>query len=61
MSTKTGTSRRFEANVEGGVVGILIDARGRPIDIPKDDDTRIKKLREWFSVLEAYPKSILEK
>ena len=61
VSTKTGTSRRFEVEVEGGAVGILIDARGRPIDIPQDDETRIEKLREWYSVLEAYTKSILEK
>jgi hypothetical protein len=60
LSSKKGTSRKIEAKVEGGVVGILIDARGRPIDIPQDDDLRRKKIREWLNALKAYPESILE-
>jgi hypothetical protein len=51
--------RRFNIKVDGGVVGILIDARGRPIDLPVDDDARCSKLREWFTSLEAYPEHIL--
>jgi uncharacterized protein (TIGR01319 family) len=60
ISTRTGDSRRFEAKIEGGVVGILIDARGRPIDLPQDDQARRMKLCEWFSLLDAYPASVLE-
>ncbi|MDQ1280696.1 MAG: hypothetical protein QG670_1959 [Thermoproteota archaeon] len=45
------------ANVHGGAVGIIIDARGRPIDIPEDDDSRREKLEEWFTALDAYPKT----
>jgi hypothetical protein len=60
LTTKNGSSRRFTATVEGGVSGILIDARGRPIDLPEDDETRRKKLREWFSGLDAYPAEVLE-
>jgi hypothetical protein len=60
ISTSAGDSRRFEAKIEGGVVGILIDARGRPIDLPQEDQARRKKLCEWFSLLEVYPESILE-
>ena len=60
LSTKDGNDRRFTINVEGGVVGILIDARGRPVDLPQDDDARRMKLREWFTILEAYPESVLE-
>jgi len=60
LSTQTGSGRRFSAKIEGGVVGILIDARGRPLDLPQDDDTRRRKLREWFSALTAYPARLLE-
>lgn len=60
LSTKEGKDRRFKINVEGGVVGILIDARGRPVDLPRDDDARCMKLREWFTILDAYPESVLE-
>ncbi|MBS1705021.1 MAG: glutamate mutase L [Armatimonadetes bacterium] len=37
--------------LEGGTVGIVIDARGRPFQLPTDQPTRIAKLREW---LEAF-------
>lgn len=60
LSTKEGAERSFNVTVEGGVVGILIDARGRPVDLPEDDDARRMKLREWFTNLEAYPETILE-
>jgi hypothetical protein len=60
LSTKEGAERRFKITVEGGVVGVLIDARGRPVDLPEDDDARRMKLREWFTNLEAYPESVLE-
>ena len=60
LSTKAGSDRRFDMNVEGGVVGILIDARGRPIDIPEDDDARCDKLKEWLQTLNAYPERVFE-
>jgi uncharacterized protein (TIGR01319 family) len=60
LSTKEGNDRNFNIKVEGGVVGVLIDARGRPVDLPGDDDARQTKLREWFTNLEAYPETILE-
>ena len=60
LSTQEGNNRRFNIKVEGGVVGILIDARGRPVDLPEDDDARCLKLIEWLTNLEAYPESILE-
>jgi len=60
LVTAGGSGRRFTAKVEGGVVGILIDARGRPIDLSKDDENRRKKLREWFGCLNAYPAKVLD-
>lgn len=60
LTTKTSSGRRFSEKVEGGVVGLVIDARGRSVDLPQDADARRKKLREWFSALDAYPSHILE-
>ena len=34
--------------IEGGVVGLVIDARGRPIAIPADQTARVAKLQEWL-------------
>jgi len=51
----TGSGRRLSTQVEGGVVGILIDTRGRPLSLPESSEERKRKLIEWFTALEAYP------
>ncbi|MCJ7635698.1 glutamate mutase L, partial [Candidatus Bathyarchaeota archaeon] len=56
-----GPNRALKKQVNGGVVGIIIDARGRPTILPKDDEKRMKKLIEWFTSTKAYPESVLEK
>lgn len=33
----------------GGRVGIIIDARGRPIQVPEDPEARVALLRSWLS------------
>jgi uncharacterized protein (TIGR01319 family) len=60
ISSQSGIGRRFVTNVHGGVVGIIVDARGRPIDLPIDDDVRRRKLREWLMALDAYPLAAIE-
>lgn len=49
-----GNGKKLETEVFGGVVGIIIDARGRPIQLPKDNGQRVLKLREWFNALNMY-------
>ncbi len=34
--------------IRGGVVGLVIDARGRPLDLPADDNDRQTLLRQWL-------------
>ncbi len=34
--------------VKGGVVGLVLDTRGRPIAIPTDQTARVAKLQEWL-------------
>jgi len=50
-----GSGKTLDLTVEGGVAGIIIDARGRPIHFPEDDQKRIKQINEWFNALNAYP------
>ncbi len=50
-----GNGKRLQAEVTGGVVGIIIDARGRPLQLPQDNDQRVRKLREWSEALSVYP------
>jgi uncharacterized protein (TIGR01319 family) len=43
-----GKGRSREVRLEGGVVGIIVDARGRPLQLPSDDVLRRRKLIEWL-------------
>ena len=38
----------FKAEVAGGALGLIIDARGRPIGLPSDPDKRRTKVQEWY-------------
>ena len=33
--------------IEGGIVGLIIDARGRPLSLPSDSTYRRAKLTQW--------------
>jgi hypothetical protein len=46
-----GKGKPRTAAVTGGVVGVIIDARGRPLNLPADDGTRIRKLVEWLDAM----------
>ncbi len=50
-----GSGKKTVAEVEGGVVGLILDGRGRPIHIPDEENRRVQKLLEWFSSLDVYP------
>ena len=50
-----GKGKRHEAEIEGGVVGIILDGRGRPLNIPADRKERVEMLSRWIRTLEVYP------
>lgn len=43
-----GKNKGGSAKLEGGLVGVMIDARGRPFTLPTDPAERIAKAREWL-------------
>ena len=43
-----GRGKSVEQEVEGGVVGVILDGRGRPLQLPDDATTRYQKLLEWL-------------
>ena len=43
-----GKGKPIERTVEGGIVGLLLDGRGRPLQLPEDDTARQRKLSEWL-------------
>jgi hypothetical protein len=39
------------AEVEGGILGLIVDARGRPLRLPKDEARRQAQIRQWLTEL----------
>ncbi|MFZ8833000.1 MAG: glutamate mutase L [Candidatus Caldipriscus sp.] len=50
-----GRGKKFIAEVEGGVVGLIFDGRGRPLVIPEKEEERVESLMRWFESLDVYP------
>lgn len=46
-----GKGKSRSVRLQGGVCGIFIDARGRPIALPGSQSQRISKMREWLHAL----------
>jgi len=49
-----GRGRRLEAEVAGGVVGVVFDARGRPLVVPRENRSAV--VDAWAKALDAYPR-----
>ena len=50
-----GRGQPIEAEVEGGVVGLVVDTRGRPLEVSNASTERVASLKKWFEALEVYP------
>ncbi len=50
-----GRGRTVKGEIYGGVVGIVLDARGRPLKFAKDPQERVKQLDSWSRAFDAYP------
>ncbi len=50
-----GAGKPIECTLTGGVVGLMVDTRGRPFELPTDEHKRVEKLEKWASALDAYP------
>ena len=50
-----GNGQAVEAEAMGGVVGLVVDTRGRPLEIPTDAQQRVPQLTKWQAALDAYP------
>jgi len=55
-----GPGKEFEATVSGGVAGVMLDARGRPIYLPEEEGQRKELLLKWFKAMDLYDESKLE-
>lgn len=55
MDIGAGKGEVINTKIYGGQVGILLDGRGRPFELPKINSERIAKLQEWSKVVNEYP------
>jgi hypothetical protein len=55
-----GPGKVLETTVSGGVAGVLLDARGRPMNLPSDEGERKETLLNWFKTLDLYPSESLK-
>lgn len=56
MDIGAGKNEIIESTIYGGVVGIIFDGRGRPLNISTDSEQRISDLSKWSKALNEYPK-----
>lgn len=51
-----GKGKEMETEIEGGVAGVIIDARGRrPFVLPESAKERVENLTKWYKSLNVYP------
>lgn len=51
-----GKGHKLETEVNGGVVGVILDGRGRPFDLSTlSEQDRVRYLKEWMTELNVYP------
>ncbi|MFB3138426.1 MAG: glutamate mutase L [Phycisphaerales bacterium] len=54
-----GPGRRIERKVKGGTVGLILDARGRPLQLPADREICKRTIEEWVTSLDLYPTMVV--
>lgn len=50
-----GRGKTVSAEVRGGTVGLVLDARGRPLVLPEDAGARRQMVSQWVAALDLYP------
>jgi hypothetical protein len=55
VSLGAGAGVSITREVQGGVVGLMLDGRGRPLQLPTDHAARVAALTKWHSAVGLYP------
>ena len=50
-----GSGKPRKATVFGGAVGVILDGRGRPLELPSDRNICRKSLLKWNKAIDMYP------
>ena len=57
VNVGAGRGETLERRVRGGVVGLMLDGRGRPLRLPPRHEDRVRLLTQWHQALNLYPPS----
>src|SRR5437870_4461193 len=55
MDMGAGRGVPVERRARGGVVGVVLDGRGRPLQFPTKAEERVRALKQWHAALNLYP------
>ena len=55
-----GAGNPITKDVLGGVVGLLLDGRGRPLQLPSEQVARANALMQWYQAVGLYPAASAE-
>jgi uncharacterized protein (TIGR01319 family) len=50
-----GKGKKVTGKVKGGIVGLLLDGRGRPLNMASDETARVQQLQGWVAAVDLYP------
>ena len=50
-----GAGKAVTLKVKGGVVGLILDARGRPLSLPEEAPERAARLSAWAKAVNLFP------
>ena len=54
-----GSGKQKEFQARGGKVGLILDARGRPLAVPTSEKDHLTELNSWIEELQLYPEPAL--
>ncbi len=61
LDVGAGKNQVLETELHGGVVGIVLDTRGRrPFVLPVEAQQRVPRLLKWMKEFKAYPETMLD-
>lgn len=49
-----GSGKPIKKEVRGGEVGLILDARGRPLELPEEEAARKEMITDWVTALRLY-------
>jgi uncharacterized protein (TIGR01319 family) len=50
-----GPGQAVARRARGGIVGLMLDGRGRPLELPRRLEDRVQLLQQWHQALSLYP------